>query len=74
MFTLPDSDCYADADTDSCTEKVRMDVNVMALRSVLNGHIGLGPGPVETLLNIIIKPNSLCLSTGIGLGIGIGVE
>ena len=33
--------------------------------------LGLGPGQVETLPNIIIKPNSLCLSTGIGLGIGV---
>ena len=33
VFT--DSDCYAD--TDSCTRKVTMDVNGMALKSVLNG-------------------------------------
>ena len=34
--------------------------------------LGLGLGPVETLLNIIIEPNSLCLGIGIGLGIGVG--
>ena len=35
VFT--DSDCYADTDTDSCTRKVTIDVNGMALRLVLNG-------------------------------------
>ena len=32
--------------------------------------LGLGLGAVETLLVIIIKPNSLCFGTHIGLGIG----
>ena len=34
--------------------------------------LGLGLGPVETLPNIIIKPNSLFHSIGLGLGMGIG--
>ena len=34
--------------------------------------LGLSLGPVETLPNIIIKPNLLCLGIGIGLGIGVG--
>ena len=29
--------------------------------------IGIGVGPVETLLNIIIKPNLLCLGIGTGV-------
>ena len=33
-----DSDCYTDTDTDSCTRKVTIDVNGMALRLVLNGY------------------------------------
>ena len=37
MFILRDSDSYADANVDSCTEKVIMDVNGMAPRLVLNG-------------------------------------
>ena len=55
VFTVPDSDSCADAD--SCIDRVTIDVKGMAS---------------ETLLNIIIKPNSLCLGTGIGLGIGVG--
>ena len=34
--------------------------------------LGLGVGPVETLPNMIIKPNLLCLSISISLGIGDG--
>ena len=70
MFTLPDSDSYANADTDSCTEKATMDVNGIALRSVLNpSTVGLSPAPVETLPKIIIKPNSLYLGTGLEIGV-----
>ena len=29
--------------------------------------LGLSLGPLETLSNIIVKPNSLCLGLGIGL-------
>ena len=63
---------HANADTSSCTKKVTIDVNGMALRSVLNGYRSTDLGPVETFLNIIIKPNSLCLKSGLGLGIGVG--
>ena len=35
VFTLCDSDSYTEADTDSCSEKVAMDVTEMAPRSVL---------------------------------------
>ena len=34
--------------------------------------LSLSPGPVETLPNSIIKPDSFCLGIGIGLGIGVG--
>ena len=133
VFTLPDSDSYADADTIACIEKVTMDGNGMAPRSVFNGYrthlsrsrswsrssgntsehyyrpqrscgkvmflhlsvilfteVGVsGRQPpvkhtapprkplqwtVRILLEciLVIKPNSLCLGTGIGLGIGLG--
>ena len=32
VFTRPDSDPYPNAHADSCTKKVKMDVNGMALR------------------------------------------
>ena len=73
VFTLLYSDSYAD----SFTKKITMNVKVMAQRSVLKGaepiclSLHLGLGPVETLLNIIIKLNSLCLGLGIDLGIGV---
>ena len=35
---LHDTDSHANIDTDSCTEKVTMDVNGMALRCMLNGY------------------------------------
>ena len=38
VFTLPYSDSYTDADNDSCSEKVTMDVNEMAPGSVVNGY------------------------------------
>ena len=38
MFTLPGSDSHPDANADNYTEEVTMDVNGMALRSVLNGY------------------------------------
>ena len=34
--------------------------------------LGLSTFPMETLLNIIMKPNWLCLGIGIGLGISVG--
>ena len=38
VFTLADSDSYADTDTDSCTEKAPIDINRLAPRSMLNGY------------------------------------
>ena len=38
VFTFPGTDSDADIDADSCTKKVTVDVNGMALRSVLNGY------------------------------------
>ena len=43
----------------------------MGTESICRG-VGLSLGPVVKLPNIIIKPNSLCLGTGIGLEIDVG--
>ena len=64
VFTLRDFDSYTEADTDSCSE---IGIKMGTEPTYLN--LGLGLGSVETLLNIIIKPNSLCL--GIGLRINV---
>ena len=66
-------DSCANADTNSRTEKVTMDVNGMALRLVLNGYSPYLPQPRSwskssgNISEHIIKLNSLFHSIGIGL-------
>ena len=63
VFTLLDSaDTYADADTDSCTEKVTINVIEMAPGSVLNG------------LGLSLMPHSHCTKTGQVQGNETGIK